>query len=67
MSQDKLDRTIWVPNGEEPVKSAFMGEIERCEKDCIKNEYYNSQATPKYPKQNTFNNFEQTSRAFSIS
>ncbi len=38
MSQDKLDRTIWVPNGEEPVKSAFMGEIERCEKDCIKNE-----------------------------
>ncbi len=30
-------------------------------KDCIKNEYYNSQATPKYPKQNTFNNFEQNS------
>ena len=38
MSQDKLDRTIWVPNGEEPVKSAFMTEIERCEKNCIKDD-----------------------------
>ena len=38
MSQDKLDRTIWIPNNEEPVKSVFMAEIERCEAKCIKEE-----------------------------
>jgi len=38
MSQDKLERTIWIPNGEEPVKSVFMNEIERCEKICVKDE-----------------------------
>ena len=38
MSQDKLERTIWIPNGEEPAKSVFMNEIERCEKICVKDE-----------------------------
>ena len=38
MSQEKLDRTIWIPNSEEPVKSDFMNEIERCENECIKEE-----------------------------
>ena len=38
MTQDKLDRTIWVPNGEEPSKSMFLAEIERCEALCIKEE-----------------------------
>ena len=38
MSQDKLDRTIWIPNGEEPVKSVFLAEIERCDADCVKTE-----------------------------
>ena len=38
MSQDKLDRTIWIPNNEEPVKNVFMAEIERCEAKCIKEE-----------------------------
>ena len=38
MSQDKLDRTVWIPNGEEPKKNIFMNEIERCEKNCIKEE-----------------------------
>ena len=30
-------------------------------KECIKNEYYNNVATPKYPSTNTFNSFEQNS------
>ncbi len=30
-------------------------------KDCIKNEYYNNKAVPKYPSKNIFNNFEQNS------
>ena len=30
-------------------------------KDCIKNEYYNNKAVPKYPAKNTFNSFEQNS------
>ena len=38
MTQDKLDRTIWIPNIDEPNKSSFMEEIEICEKDCVKNE-----------------------------
>ena len=38
MSQDKLDRTVWIPNGEEPKKNIFMNEIERCENNCIKEE-----------------------------
>ena len=36
MTQDRLDRTIWIPNGEEPVKSVFLNEIERCDKVCSK-------------------------------
>ena len=36
MTQDKLDRTIWIPNGEEPVKSVFLAEIERCDSDCFR-------------------------------
>ena len=36
MTQDKLDRTIWIPNTEEPNKSVFMAEIERCDNDCFK-------------------------------
>ena len=38
LSQDKLDRTIWIPNNEEPVKSAFLAEIERCDNECFRNE-----------------------------
>ena len=38
MTPEKLDRTIWIPNIEEPKKSDFMAEIEVCERDCIKSE-----------------------------
>ena len=38
MTPDKLDRTIWIPNIEEPKKSDFMAEIEVCERDCVKSE-----------------------------
>ncbi len=34
MKPDKLDRTVWIANNEEPDKNAIMMEIERCEKDC---------------------------------
>ena len=34
MKPDKLDRTVWIANNEEPDKNAVMMEIERCEKDC---------------------------------
>ena len=30
-------------------------------KDCIKNEYYDSKATPKYPGKTKFHNFDQNS------
>jgi hypothetical protein len=33
--QEKLERTVWVPNGEEPDKSAFLTEIENCDKQCF--------------------------------
>ena len=36
--QEKLERTVWVPNGEEPDKSAFLTEIERCDKECFMEE-----------------------------
>jgi Ran GTPase-activating protein (RanGAP) involved in mRNA processing and transport len=36
--QEKLERTVWVPNGEEPDKSAFLTEIERCDKQCFMEE-----------------------------
>ena len=38
MTPEKLDRTIWIPNIEEPKKSDFMAEIEVCERDCVKSE-----------------------------
>ena len=34
MKPDKLDRTVWIANNEEPDKNAIMMEIERCDKDC---------------------------------
>jgi len=38
MKPDKLERTVWVKNDEEPDKSAFLAEIERCDKECFREE-----------------------------
>ena len=35
MTPERLERTIWIPNTEEPIKDEFLAEIERCEKSCI--------------------------------
>ena len=31
MTPDRLEKTIWIPNGEEPVKDDFFTEIEKCD------------------------------------
>ena len=32
MTPDRLERTIWIPNNEEPVKDEIFAEIERCDR-----------------------------------
>ena len=35
MEPDKLERSVWIPTGEEAKKLDIFNEIERCEKECI--------------------------------
>jgi len=36
LDQDRLDRTVWIPTGDEQKKIDIINEIERREKDCIR-------------------------------
>ena len=38
MTPERLERTIWIPHGEEPVKDEFLAEIERCDKSTFNEE-----------------------------
>ena len=38
MEPDRLERSVWIPTGEEAKKADLYAEIERCEKECIKTE-----------------------------
>ena len=38
MIPERLERTIWIPTGEDPKKVDIYNEIEKCERECIKNE-----------------------------
>jgi ubiquitin-protein ligase/Ran GTPase-activating protein (RanGAP) involved in mRNA processing and transport len=38
MEPDRLERSVWIPTGEEAKRIDLYNEIERREKDCIKNE-----------------------------
>ena len=38
MEPDRLERTVWIPTGEEAKRLDIFNEIERREQDCIKNE-----------------------------
>ena len=38
MSEERLERTIWIETGEDPHKADIFNEIQRCEKECVKTE-----------------------------
>ena len=38
MSEEKLERTIWIETGDNPNKAEIFNEIQRCEKECIRKE-----------------------------
>ena len=38
MEPDKLERTVWIPTGEEAKRIDLYNEIERCEKECVNKE-----------------------------
>ena len=38
MEPDRLERSVWIPTGEEAKRIDLLDEIERCEKQCIKDE-----------------------------
>ena len=38
MDPEKLERTVWIPTGDEPKKSDILNEIENAEKNCIAKE-----------------------------
>ena len=38
MIPERLERTIWIPTGEDPKKVDIYNEIEKCERECVKNE-----------------------------
>ena len=38
MEPDRLERSVWIPTGEEAQRIDLFNEIERCEKECIKDE-----------------------------
>ena len=35
MEPDRLERSVWIPTGEEAKRSDLYNEIQRCERDCI--------------------------------
>ena len=41
MEPDRLERSVWIPTGEDPNKNDLVNEIERCEKECIKKDKSN--------------------------
>ena len=38
MEPDKLERSVWIPTGEEAKRIDLYAEIERCEKECVRSE-----------------------------
>ena len=36
MEADRIERSVWIPTGEEAKRMDIFNEIERCEQDCIK-------------------------------